>query len=186
MDRRELLRYFGIGATITPMLNGAAVVEAAATLLRIPEVRPVALASTFPDGHEPPERYAHRVKWNPHEAIWLRFWQIENNPPPFLNSGIGPLEHIVDREPTEDEKAVACGIMQWFGTNCGHCFIEETLRAQGYRLVYDRSLPNVKEIEALKHHNVWHKPEGPQEVRISRRGQQIVLRPNDAGFVSPV
>lgn len=113
MNRRELLRYFGIGATITPILNGMPRVEAVATLLAVPEVNPI-VVDKFPDGHIP-NHYMDRLLWNPYEAIWLRHWQIDNNPPPYLNSGIGALESVLKREPTADEKAAVAGIMQWFG-----------------------------------------------------------------------
>lgn len=87
--------------------------------------------------HIPPARYLDRLRWSVFERIWLAMWQIENNPPCFLNHGIGVLEHIMDREPTAAEKCTAAGIMQWFGTNCGHGFIVEVLRVQGYKVVQD-------------------------------------------------
>jgi hypothetical protein len=183
MNRRKLLQFFSIGATITPMLNGSPVVEAAAKLLAVPEVRPLVLAEKFPAGHSP-EHYLERVRWNPYEAIWLKFWQIENSPPSYLNSGIGTLEHCLQREPTPEEKTAVAAIIQWFGSNCGHAFIEETLKACGYRVTFDKSLPNADEIQKLQHRNIWAEPEWPQRVSFSRRGRTVTLKPNEHPEVS--
>ena len=83
--------------------------------------------------HEPNELYCHRLKWNLYERIWLRCWEIENNPPAFINGGVGPLEHCIGREPTPGEREAVASVIQWFGSNCGRCFVEATLEAQGYR-----------------------------------------------------
>lgn len=178
MDRRDLLKFFSIGTTITPVLNGTPIVKAAAELLAVPNLKPVA-AAAFPGGHAP-EHFRERLKWNPFEAIWLGFWQIENNPPSWLNYGIGPLEHVLRREPTEAEKAAVSALIQWFGSNCGHAFIEETLRACGYRVTFEGDKPHGKypsAIQAIQHHNVWPGVPAPPEVRIARRGRTVVLRP---------
>ncbi len=103
----------------------------------------------------------------------LRFWQIENNPPSWLNSGCGALEHILKRYPTKEEKAAVAGVVQWFGTNCGHSFLEETLKASGYRLVYDETLPNVKELKQIQYGSVFDKASEP--VMIERHGRTITL-----------
>lgn len=174
MDRRELLKFFGIGATITPMLDGAPVVDAAATLLAVPSVRPL-IAAPFPNGHAP-AHFMERLKWNPYEAIWLHFWQAENNPGPGLNGGIGVLEHLLKREPTDQDKAVAAAIMQWFGTSCGNGFIVETMMATGQRVVPDDTLPNAVELRRLQHGNIFDKHPSPS-VTVSRRGHKLKLTP---------
>lgn len=136
-SRRELMRFFSIGATITPVIGGAPLIEQSAKLLAEPSIEPV-IVDKFPDGHVG-EHWQVRVGWNPFEKIWLEFWQIENNPPGYLNSGIGPLESVLKREPTAAEKAAVAAVIQWFGSNCGHAFIEETLRAQGYLITIDEA-----------------------------------------------
>jgi len=178
MNRRELLQFFGIGATITPMVCGAPVVQAAAKLLAVPNVE-ILKASSFPNGHAP-ELFADRLKWNPYEAIWLYMWQIENNPPWSVNFGMGTLEHILGRVPTDAEKAACAGIMQWFGTNCGHCFIEEALRVSGYRVTHENT-PQADAIRSLQYSNIRSKPHG--SVRISYRGREIELKPGYAEVV---
>ena|ERR1051326_439241 len=186
LNRRELLKFFGIGTVITPTIGGAPVVEAASRLLAVPEVQPL-IIGPFPQGHEPntPKYYPSRLKWNPYEAIWLRFWQIENNPPSAVNYGIGILEHLLEREPTADEKSLGAAIMQWFGTNCGHGFIVETLNACGYRVVPDENLPNARQIQKLQHYNVWRDGNQLRDVKIDRRGCQIILRQGYEGWVEP-
>ncbi len=177
IDRRTLLQFFSIGATITPMLNGSPVVKAAAKLLAVPEVKPLVIADNFPDGHAG-EYFGERLRWNPYEAIWLKFWQIENNPGSGINLGIGTLEHLLKREPTDNEKAVAAAVIQWFGSNCGHAFVEETLNACGYRVRFDETLPHADHIRKLQHGNIWPRySDVPQSVTINRRGRSLVLKP---------
>lgn len=180
MNRRQLLQFFGIGATITPVVGGAPLVEAAAKLLAVPNVELLS-ADAFPDGHVP-EKFAHRLKWNPYEAIWLYMWQIENNPPSCLNHGIGPLEHILGRDPTQAEKAAVAGLMQWFGSDCGHCFIEETLEACGYGINY-KDNPHLRSIREIQHANLWQGSDVPPKVVIQRRGQRIELEYGNPGRV---
>ena len=172
LDRRELLRFFGIGATITPVLGGKPIVERAAKLLAEPSIAPV-LVDSFPKGHDP-QHFKERLKWNPYEEIWLRMWQIENNPGPGLNGGIGPLEHILKREPTAAEKAAVAGVIMWFGSNCGHGFIDESLRACGFRVNFDEKLPQSREIRNLQHVNIWGKEKTPQ-VHFVRHGRKFQL-----------
>lgn len=91
--------------------------------------------------HVPPERYQDRLKYNLRERIWLKPWEAENNPHPALDHGIGPLDHCLDRVATPEERRAVAGVMQWFGSNCGHCFVEQVLRANGYRVTWDLSHP---------------------------------------------
>lgn len=163
LNRRSLMKWFSVGAAST------VVPEVHARLIEVPGVQ---LVSRFPDGHKP-THFLDRLKWNPFEAIWLKFWQIENNPS--WSSGPGPLWHILQRDPTPEDKAVAAGVIMWLGTNCGHCFLEETLRASGYKITYDESLPLAKEIKQVQYGSVW--PAQPNaEVTIMRRGRLITLR----------
>ncbi len=41
LNRRDLLRFFGIGATIVPVIGGAAKTESLARLIEIPKIEPV-------------------------------------------------------------------------------------------------------------------------------------------------
>lgn len=174
LDRRELLKFFGIGTVITPVLGGQPIVEASAQLLAEPDIKPI-LVDSFPDGHTP-RHFSDRLKWNPYEEIWLRAWQIENNPSSGVNSGIGPLEHILKRRPTADEKAAVAGVIQWFGTNCGRGFIEEAQQLCGYRTRFDESLPNAREIHNLQYGNVWKRGEC-RDVTIRFYGRSFTLKP---------
>jgi hypothetical protein len=179
--RRDLLKYFGIGATITPVIGGQPLIEAASKLLAIPQLDTLTTDSAFPRGHQG-INFLDRLKWNPYEAIWLYFWQIENNPPWGINHGIGPLEHILGRDATEEERRAVAGLMQWFGSNCGHAFIIETLEACGYRVTYDRENAQSKQINALQHANVWQLPP-TYPIRVRHRGRTVELRYGERGQV---
>jgi hypothetical protein len=48
MDRRDLLKRFGIGAIIVPVVGGAAITSHAATLIEVPKVKPVELFASIP------------------------------------------------------------------------------------------------------------------------------------------
>ena len=49
MDRRDLLRKFGIGALIVPIIGGQPEKSAAAQLIEIPKIRPVELVKELPE-----------------------------------------------------------------------------------------------------------------------------------------
>ncbi len=173
MDRRDLLKYFGIGTTIIPMADGAPIIQAAAELISVPELKPT-LVDKFPDGHEP-EHWRDRLEWNPFEVIWLKMWQIENNPSRGINYGIGPLEHCLKRTPTSEEKAAVAvaAIMQWFGSNCGHGFLHATLRTCGYRVQWDDSLPGCNELRAIQSAGIWPNSPFVPPFTIERFGRKI-------------
>ncbi len=172
LNRRTLLQMFGIGTVITPVLGGAPVVEAAAKLLAVPVLAPIA---PFPDGHVP-ELFQDRMKWNPYEALWLHFWQIENNPPSAVNYGIGPLEHILGRTPTDAEKSAVAGVIQWFGSNCGHAFIVEVLEASGYKVPY-AGVGKAEQLRQMQRSSIWPGVPMPPSVTVRHRGRQITLAP---------
>ena len=48
MNRRDLLKYFGIGASVIPIVGGMPVPGAEAKLIAVPRVEPVALAENHP------------------------------------------------------------------------------------------------------------------------------------------
>lgn len=89
------------------------------------------------------------------ESAFAEAWRETNNPPHFLNRGIGtlawllktdyvtPIHELDDRlrftgEVTQEEATAAASAIQWLGTNCGTCWLEETLKKCGGRIVWDR------------------------------------------------
>jgi hypothetical protein len=67
------------------------------------------------------------------ERIFLRRWRAENKGVSGINGGRGILEIILSEdntvaELTQRDATVAATVIQWFGTNCGRCFLEETER----------------------------------------------------------
>jgi len=57
-------------------------------------------------------------------------WLEENLPRAGLNSGGGILQDLMTHhkiEVTDRERKIVASVVQWFGTNCGSCFLEETL-----------------------------------------------------------
>lgn len=177
MDRRELLKYFGIGTAITPVVGGEPIVQAAATLLSVPEIAPLEVPK-FPDGHVP-GKWEHRLKWNAHEAVWLTMWQIQNTP----YTGAGTLSHILDRLPTETDKAVAAQVVQWFGTNCGHAFLWEVLQELNMAIVPAGRQPDL--VQKVKSASVWGGHGQPKDSHSFQfRGRTITLRANELPEVS--
>lgn len=49
IDRRDLLKKFGIGALIAPIVGGAVEQSAVAELVEVPKIRPVELFSKIPE-----------------------------------------------------------------------------------------------------------------------------------------
>ena len=184
MDRRDLLKFFGIGTQITPMLNGAPIIEATAKLISVPDVAPVEFISEFTDVTVTPHH--SRLEWYPYETIFLMMWEIQNR-----NHQV--LRHLLDRCPTQEEKVVAAAMCQWFGTNVGHAFLADTLRTSGYRVTYDESLPNCKGINSLQHFNVWSEFPGglrakcdyPDKIVFERHGQRFTVKRKDARPLCP-
>ena len=67
---------------------------------------------------------------NDAERIYAERWKKENERRPAINSGFTALEHILlpdgQRVPgrvTQRDAVVAASVIQWLGTNCGHCFV---------------------------------------------------------------
>jgi len=70
---------------------------------------------------------------------WLNFGQgilqdlfaiTGNNPFNFMRGGLIGWKLIINRR----DRYIVATVMQWLGTNCGWCWLEETLRKCGYRL----------------------------------------------------
>jgi hypothetical protein len=86
--------------------------------------------------------HAYRISrpCNALEKAFATHWQNENNPPSFLNHGRGVLDHLLYKasdqsefsgHSTERERSVAASVIQWLGTGCGRCFLEEVLQDCG-------------------------------------------------------
>lgn len=87
------------------------------------------------------------------ERTFADEWEKEAEPNPGINSGLGTLQGLlIDRSGpgifgrhrviawvTKREAMIVATIMQWLGTNCGFCWLEETLKKAGYRLVREDS-----------------------------------------------
>lgn len=83
------------------------------------------------------------------EEAFIKLWDKENNPPSWLNGGIGILEHLLHRETdasamdhrrfngdlTQEEATNAATVVQWLGTSCGWDFLRQCVEACGHDLV---------------------------------------------------
>jgi hypothetical protein len=90
-----------------------------------------------------------RTEHNPREAVFASAWEKENAPILGTNYGYGTLQDLFCKEHpvfgvstrgvatkvlTDDERMVAATAIQWLGSNCGWCFLEEVLTECGYQL----------------------------------------------------
>lgn len=88
-------------------------------------------------------RYTYPCEQSSREQVLAEEWQKTNNPPSFLNGGIGTLEWLLCtdekqrlvRELTPEEATAVASAIQWLGTNCGWCWLEDTVEKCGYRIV---------------------------------------------------
>lgn len=75
------------------------------------------------------------------EKAFQQQWIKQNTPYSWLNKGNGTLQDlfISDQEYvhviTEKERWIVATVIQWLGTNCGMCFLEETLAKFGKKIV---------------------------------------------------
>ena len=87
-----------------------------------------------------------RVKHGPREKAFADAWEKENRPDPSKNSGFGILQDLLvalnhphhppkHHKVTNDERKVAATAIQWLGSNCGWCWLEDVLDECGYMLV---------------------------------------------------
>lgn len=96
--------------------------------------------------------------WFNREKVFADRWKETNNPPPYLNSGYGTLAWLLCSRPTkpnpvlnpfisgqeiyrhltQEEATAAASAIQWLGTNCGWCWLEECIRACGFDLIQRR------------------------------------------------
>lgn len=89
-----------------------------------------------------------RTKHNPREAVFAEAWEKENEPCNHINYGNGILQDLfctgsrfgiqgvtATKVLTDDERMVTATAIQWLGTNCGWCFLEEVVNKCGYKMV---------------------------------------------------
>lgn len=105
MDRRDLLKRFGVGAIIAPIIGGVVERSASAELIEIPKVKPFELFSKIPgpvllnrvvsaqvvlEFRDGPPRTFSLDKWpygdgealiNDRMAIEIEFFRVQNNSP---------------------------------------------------------------------------------------------------------
>lgn len=88
--------------------------------------------------------------WFNKEKVFAEAWKKANDPPGFLNGGNGVLllllctmpanapwgpGYRISRHLTQEEATAAASAIQWLGTNCGWCWLEETIRDCGFDIV---------------------------------------------------
>ena len=88
----------------------------------------------------------------PRERVFAEAWQEENDPNQVINCGLGRLYDVVGfswgpvdpanpRRPSRfyplrrRDCVIVATVIQWLATNVGFCWLEETLRRAGYRIV---------------------------------------------------
>jgi len=79
------------------------------------------------------------------EKAFASHWEEENKKNPMLNSGQGILQNkFIIGEPYNYKRIlnilplhrlIVATVIQWLGSNCGFCFLEECLDKCGYRIV---------------------------------------------------
>lgn len=100
------------------------------------------------------DRCNHRSPgWFNREKLFADKWLETNAPPAFMNGGRGTLEWLLCTQFTKDElgnhqrfyrhltqpeATAAASAIQWLGTNCGWCWLEECIRACGCDIVQRR------------------------------------------------
>jgi hypothetical protein len=86
-----------------------------------------------------------RCKDNPREAAFQKKWLIENKidrlngngtlQQLFIDSKLGLFQDELRLEINQRDRMVVATVIQWLGSNVGWCFLEETLKECGYRIV---------------------------------------------------
>lgn len=90
--------------------------------------------------------FFERTKTMPREKAFAEVWKRLNTPKQWINNGYICLENILltehknpkpmdnllfrslEGELTERDCFVAASVVQWLGTNCGQCFLDEVKR----------------------------------------------------------
>ena len=92
------------------------------------------------------------------EKIFYKQWKRENVKRVWINQGQGILQNLFHIQPqkwyhaygwkviiNKRDRYIVATVMQWLGTNCGWCWLEETLRKCGYRIVKIEREEKIKE-----------------------------------------
>lgn len=104
--------------------------------------------------------FEERCDHNPREKAFRDHWLKENEPCPGVNAGWGILQDLfINHDRTKPiyrpkylekmqprDRAIVATVIQWLGTNCGWCFLEETLKKCGYTIVDTAIRDKVKSI----------------------------------------
>lgn len=156
LNRRSLLRLFGSGAVVAPIIEASPLLAAS---VRLVEPAKFELVREMNED-DMPRTWLNRLDSNPFERLWLARWRHEQ-----ANYKI--LEHLLLRDPTADERAVVAQLMQWFGTNCGLSFIHETFRLEGY---YLRTIATDENNDQLQKLHRAHPREWPEFIQLRLTG----------------
>lgn len=88
---------------------------------------------------------SERCEHNEAEKVFQEHWQKENIPLSWLNFGYGvlqdlfietkgPFQNKMIVEINKRDRMIVATVIQWFGSNCGWCFLEEVFKKLGYRI----------------------------------------------------
>jgi hypothetical protein len=91
----------------------------------------------------------NRLKHNKREKAFHDQWQQENAPVSGVNHGHGILQDLFIEVPgpfqrhvieviSQRDRMITATVIQWLGSNCGMCFLEESLKRFGAKIVYDK------------------------------------------------
>lgn len=95
-----------------------------------------------------------RLPHNPREKAFSEQWLQENAPVSGVNCGHGILQDLfiennnplgtmsrgkVIEEISSRDRMIVATVIQWLGSNCGMCFLNEALSRFGARIVYDNT-----------------------------------------------
>jgi hypothetical protein len=91
-----------------------------------------------------------RLPHNEREMAFYEQWQEENAPISGHNNGHGILQDLfiesdtmgfrrkVVEEISNRDRMIVATVVQWLGSNCGMCFLDEALGRFGAKIVYDK------------------------------------------------
>lgn len=92
-----------------------------------------------------PERLKHNIREKAFHDHWLKY----NKPDGYTNQGLGTLQNLfinssfdgMNRKQIEDinnrDRMIVATVIQWLGSNCGMCFLEEVLDKFHGKIVID-------------------------------------------------
>lgn len=100
-----------------------------------------------------------RTKFKGHgeiEKAFYEHWRKQNVGVRGINHGYGTLQDLLIDEDFNSplkpswfvtkinsrDRFIVATVMQWLGTNCGFCFLQEVLKSCGYSIVKDKTQPS--------------------------------------------